>query len=184
MKVLAISLALGGIYGDGGTGELISPVDGGVLRFHRIINNLPKNLPYLVVCTAGYSRDRPTRPEFAHQISLAHQLKRYAEETFPVEDNPILHKCLYTEAMCWGTRNEIKMGIEIAMQKGYREKDDVTLLLSSHPAHIPRVCMCAQHLTPKKWRVNFLVTDHYFSIKDQLREIPAFLYDAKKLLCN
>lgn len=182
MKALAIILASGDIYADGGEGDFIKPADASVHRFHSTICALPRLLPYLVVCTAGFSKRRPKSAVSERHISLAHQIKKYAEETFPVCCNPTLHKCFHTEALCWGTRNEIENGINIAMQKGFKESDDVTLLLSSHPAHMARVSLCAQHLTPRGWNVNFLKTDHYFSIKDKLREIPAFFYDAKKLL--
>jgi hypothetical protein len=182
MKVLAITLASGDIYRDGGEGDLISPADAGVHRFHRMVYELPRSLPYLIVCTAGFSKRRPKKQVPERHVSLADQIRHYAEETFPVYDNPTLHKCLCTEALCWGTRNQIEKGIEIALQKGFRENEHVTLLLSSHRAHSLRVCMCAQNLAPKKWYIKFLKTTEEFGVKCKLREIPAFFSDAKELL--
>jgi hypothetical protein len=183
MKILAISLALGDIYDDLGDGALKQPADGGIDRFHRLVDELSpiQSVQYLIVCTAGFSKRQPCEPVPERKISLSDQLRRYVTETFPEQYNPVLHKCLHTEPLCWGTRNEIEKCIEVARMKGFKSSDDVIVMISSHWSHLPRVRLCAKMLVPVNWRVRLLKTNHPFQKRDQIREIPAFIKDARCL---
>jgi hypothetical protein len=184
MKILAISLALGDIYDDLGKGALKQPTDGGIDRFHRLVDELSpiQSVQYLVVCTAGYSKRQPCKPVPERQISLSEQLRRYVKETFPEQYNPVLHKCLHTEPLCWSTRSEIEKCIEVARMKGFKSSDDVIVMIASHWSHLPRVWLCTKTLVPKNWQVRLLKTNHPFRKRDQIQEIPAFAAETWNLI--
>src|ERR1700754_762680 len=113
MKTVAISIAFGDIFNEAGCGSLRQPIDGAVARFKAVTKGLFPNERTLVVCTAGYRKAQPTKAVQEREISLAKQLLRYV---WKFEHD--WHMRLFTESLCWGTRQEIRMGIKLAQQIG------------------------------------------------------------------
>ena len=178
MKIIVgIALGLGDIFTSGGAGKLIEPKDGGIDRFFAVYNFCVKSgEAFKIFCTAGYSSINPKIPEY-RKVSLAEQLSVYLT---------LHHKgavdSLISKALCWGTGYEILEGIRLAQGRFSNSDYEVTLVVASHWTHIPRVWLYSRRYIPTGWKIKLLVVNHRFSLYSQVREIPAFLIEAVRLL--
>lgn len=171
-KTLAISLALGDLYHNGGNGPLITnPMDGAVTRFQAITEDLEPDQSVLVVCTAGYQAQSPTIECQDRPISLAGQLHRYVKD----HDSKWLER-LCAVPLCWNTRNEIRHGIRLAIREGFASRNEhVHVLISSTWTHCLRISLCMKLYVPKNWTYEVIISNHIFSLSSHLREIPAYV---------
>ncbi len=173
MKIVAISLALGDIYKDGGLGEINQPIDGAIERFNTVI----KYEPSLVICTAGYSRKSPRKPVKERQVSLSDQLQRYIKE-----NEKWWNERLIAKPLTWSTRNEIRLGIKLAIREGFdREDEDVILVVASNFSHLVRIWLYLRLYAPQAWNIKMVRAHHKFTLFSHFLEMPKFLRDLRYL---
>ena len=172
MKTVAISLALGDIYSDGGIGEINKPLDGAVARFEAITKEVSVT-EALILCTAGYGKKEPLIPKRYRTLSLAGQLSRYVNQY-----RQEWSKHLVTKPLCWSTRNEVRVGIKLAQRLGFvRGSEPANLLVSSNASHLIRIRLYTKLYTPKSWKVRQVSAKHQFSLISHLLEIPKIARD-------
>lgn len=173
MKRVGILLALGDIYSGSGVGSLNTPIDGGVARFQAVASSIPCNSNSLIVCTAGYTQKYPSTPQPERKLSLAGQIAKYINENESEWDDFLVAKPL-----CWGTRNEVRLGIKLALNEHFVGRcEKVTLVISSNLSHLVRVWLYTKLYTPKKWEVKFMRASHQFSLVSHILEIPKIIRD-------
>lgn len=74
----------------------------------------------------------------------------------------------------WGTESEIKSAIDVIKHKLADTRNyDITLVVATNWAHMPRVWLLVAMYKPKRWKCVFVTAKHYFSPWSYLREIPA-----------
>lgn len=177
-KFVGVSPALGDIYAQGGTGLLRTPLDGGVARFKAITAVIPCNTLSAIVCTAGYTKASPSVPQPERSMSLASQLNRYVHRY----EGAWVSR-LGTEALCWSTRNEVRVGIKYVQRLGFaRKSNDVTVVIASNLSHLVRVWMYAALYTPPQWDYKLVRARHHFSIRSHLMEPAKVVRDAYYIL--
>lgn len=167
MKKIAIALALGDIYAQGGVGELKQPLDGACARFAAVTRGMTCDNDSLVICTAGYSDTNPTVPHDSRRLSLAGQLERYVRET----GNTYFLR-LTAKPLCWSTRNEVRLGIKIAQRRSFanKEEKDVQVVIASNLTHLFRIWLYLLLYTPKNWKIKLVWAHHHFSLMSHLLE--------------
>lgn len=184
MKTLAIALAFGDIYTERGTGKLRFPYDSSILRFERLTSELRTNVeilrPVLIVCTAGYTRDQPTKASQSRTVSLAQQLAQYASKGEYLQDG----WDAFFEPRCWGTQNEVRNAVTVAEEKGYNKDEPVTVLIASNWWHLWRIRFYAYRHIPKRWTVQYLTTREHFPFREKVLECIKLVRDMLSALCE
>jgi len=177
-KTVMIALAFDTLYDEAGEGNLILPV-GGVIERFRAALKATKELgnKYRIFSTAGYTRRSPCFPEVKCMVSLTDQMRRFISENSEfVSEVPSFAGL----SLCWGSDFEIQHGIKLAQGGFVCNGDEVTLVVATNWAHIPRVWLyCMRHL-PCGWSLKIVRAKHYFSLYSYLREIPATIIEAGK----
>lgn len=177
-KFIGISLALGDIYDDDGTGKLIRPVDGAIARYELVrdyVEEFSDNRHSVIICTAGYSKGYPRCIEFlkngnlGRMASLSEQLFRYCSE------NGTRLPLAYS--LCWSTRNEVRIGIKTALRCFASREELVTVVIASNLTHLIRIWLYAKMYTPKGWNFKLIRVKHQFTLMSHLMEVPKFIRD-------
>lgn len=172
-KTLGIILALGDLYGDAGEGELHRPLDGGVSRIEAAIARMVPATCSLLVCSAGYSKEDPGVPSPERLASLAEQAARFIYER---HDSWIHY--LVARPLCWSTRNEVRVGIKVALLEKFATRDEkVRVVIATNLSHMPRVWLYTKLCAPKNWRVELVRARHQFSLMSHLLEAPKLARD-------
>lgn len=167
MRSVGIVLALGDIYDCRGIGNLRHPVDGVADRFRAIMAVCDSD--FVLVSTAGYSKESPQAPVLERQVSLCRQFERYLCEI----RSSALNK-LIAVPLCWSTRNEVRVGIKTAISRGEIDRDEpVELIIASNWTHLPRIWLYAKVYMPKKWKLRLVVAKRKFSFGDSFLVEPA-----------
>ncbi|MBP6948709.1 MAG: hypothetical protein KBC41_04370 [Candidatus Pacebacteria bacterium] len=173
MKTIGILLALGDIYSNSGIGSLNKPIDGGVSRFKAVTSNIPCDENSLIVCSAGYTQKNPSTPHPERMLSLAGQIARYINE-----NEVAWNDFLIAKPLCWSTRNEVRLGIKLAINEQFVKRDEkVTLVISSNLSHLARVWLYTKLYIPKNWEVKIVRAHHQFSLFSHILEVPKIIRD-------
>jgi len=172
-KTVGISLALGDLYSRDGVGPLIHPLDGAIARFRALTRAINPLEPHIIVCSAGYCRQDPTRPQPHRHVSLAGQLAKYVRKEEGVWVNDLVSKPL-----CWSTRSEVRVGIKLAQRLGFAKKEEkVTVMVASNFSHLFRIWLYTELYTPGNWKVRLVRAHHKFSLVSHLLEFPKIIRD-------
>lgn len=185
-KTLGICLAFNDIYTNAGKGSLVSPLGGVTERFDGVTKKMSdissdKNI---IISTAGFSKRNPTEPQPKRLVSLSDQLYR-----FVCDKRPEYKDLLHTLPLCWSTNNEIRVGIEQALQRDFCTfNEEVNLVIASHSWHIPRIWMYCKMYMPHQWKLHLISVKEKVSYRSYLHEIVTFIRDVPKffysLICN
>ncbi len=172
-KMVGIALARHDIFADGGRGKLIYPPDPSIARYRAVEAACFESMhDYRVFCTAGYSMLCPKKPSADRCVSLAAQQRRYVSEHCESGLNALM-----SEPLCWSTESEIACGIAWAQKDFVKQGDEVTLVIASHRAHLPRILIyCLKHL-PQGWKLQVVAVRHRFSVLSWLLEPVKILRD-------
>jgi hypothetical protein len=172
LKIIGVSLALGSVYKNAGTGEMIMPPDGAVMRFGALasfIERTSRSVLYsktILCCFAGHSSKNPTQPTEHCKVSLGEQLRRFVRTNCP----SWLQE-LRTGSDAWSTYGEIRRAIIEGHNEGFGLTDpDVTLVVSSNLAHLIRIWLICIWLKPAAWKLKLVRAHHYFSLRSLLGE--------------
>lgn len=177
-KTVVISLALGSLFEDEGLGKLIIPVDGAISRFYAGTKHVLINDRSLVVCTAGYGKKDPRKPQQGFRLSLAEQLARYVA----IHDK-FWKPHLSAVPLCWSTRNEIRLGIKQAVRLGFANKHEPTLLIvASNAIHLIRIWLYLKMYKPQSWALRLVKAKHPFSFISCVGELFKIARDLKYAL--
>lgn len=175
MQTLGICLAFGDLYEDAGRGALREPQDGGIARILQTMdvarNYYDDPKAAMFVCSAGYSRQEPQRPQSERQVSLADQMNRYYKETKPEGCKAVHRPFFLAVPRCWGTRNEIRLGMKLGCRRFASRTWPTALIISSNRAHLLRVRICLWlYKPPAAWQLVLVPVKHHFSLMSHLTE--------------
>lgn len=179
-KTIGICLAFDDLYTGRGVGDLIIPLDGGILRFQSTYEEMVELAAEenLLVSTAGYGKVDPSVPRQEQPVSLADQLKRYIREY-----HPKLEEMLLAKPIAWSTENEIRVGIKEVITSGFCSAEErVHLVIASHPWHLRRIRMYAYLHKPKEWVLHLVPVRHHFPAYSYVHEVGAIMRDLPRVL--
>jgi hypothetical protein len=131
-----------------------------------------KIVPFIVV-TADRPPDKPDAPVMCEvQSEIICQL--YDEEP------PLI-----SQPKGWGTESEIKSAIEIIQKVTESSRHyNITLVIATNWMHMWRVKLLVAMYKPLRWKCVFAIAKHKFSLWSHLREIPAIIFTAGRLLIS
>lgn len=153
------------------------PPDGATARFGSLAEYIAKTSQtrmystVRIYCFAGHSSRDPGQPTDACKVSLGRQLERFVSTNCPSWKSK-----LKTGSEAWSTYGEIRRAIMEAYKEGISLSDeDVTLVIASNLAHLPRIWLICCWLKPDTWRLKLVRAHHFFGLRSIVGEPFAIL---------
>jgi hypothetical protein len=175
-KTVVLALAFGDIYDEAGEGRLIQPVDGAVERLRCGLRTAKEiGAEYRIFCTAGFTRQIPCREQPKRLVSLADQMLRFLSEDTGLASETENFTAI---PLCWSTEAEVQQGIQLSKQCFVQVDDEVTLVIATNWAHIPRVWIHAKKYLPAGWELKLVCAHHAFGYEFYTLEPLKVLRDA------